>query len=69
MSQYIRELKRVTLDGDVIVLRVFENDAFTDKVYTRDLRTKPGTNLWKELPDYGTFCALFGPIPSDLTEE
>ncbi len=58
-SQDQRKIKRVDLDGDALVFRVFENGTYKDRVFIRDISQPRGNNCWTEVANYRTFVETY----------
>jgi len=60
-------VKRVELDGDVLVFRVRVRGIYRDRIYVRDSSELRGNNVWRRIADYRALRELEGmggPPPS-----
>lgn len=58
------KIKRVQLEGDALVFRVFENDLYVDRVFVRDPSKPVNHNCWMRIESYRAFVEKYETPPA-----
>jgi hypothetical protein len=59
MNMHCHTPKRVVLDGDALIFRVFEHGQYVDRVFVRDHGRPLDHNCWTQLPSYRDYVERF----------